>query len=300
MGTAGVSWIPPRIDLASFPQPDVSSCRSAEQQGRLGLCLGGVSWTRCPGQAHFPGSSSWDMSCRLRDRPPPPSQLQAALQPRLQLPVALSGSILLSRSKGAVAPALCLPSLPTQHRDTATVPKPWAARSPGSHLCQAGSKPPSPALSCSPTWAALPAPTVAPFLTECSALSPTSANTIRLCFAHGETEAESPSPRQCLPALSCTAPLPASLLNTGSTTHDTTAGAGTATWHRGCPVPTRALPTAPSPALHSGEAAGTIVKRRSIGEARCRAGGSQGVGRGGGGRRELHHERLAQGKALQV
>lgn len=78
MGTAGVSWIPPRIDLASFPQPDVSSCQSGEQRGRLGLCLGRVSWTRRPSQAHFPGSSGWDLSCRLGDRP--------SLRPSSRLP----------------------------------------------------------------------------------------------------------------------------------------------------------------------------------------------------------------------
>lgn len=62
MGTAGERWIPPRIDLASFPQPDVSSCWSGKQQGQLSPCRRGVSWTPCLGRAHFPGSNGQDIS----------------------------------------------------------------------------------------------------------------------------------------------------------------------------------------------------------------------------------------------
>lgn len=142
MGTAGARWIPPHIDLASFPQPDVSSCWSGEQQGRLSLCCSRVSRTPCLSQAHFPGSSGWDVS------PGVPRSARAAG----------------SGTGHPLHPGSRLPCSPIR-----------------------SSPPLSQALSCSHGGKRA-------LEQRSSVLSSMSPNTIRLCFAHRETEAGSPKP----------------------------------------------------------------------------------------------------------
>lgn len=163
MGTAGARWIPPRIDLASFPQPDVSSCWSREPQGQLSPCCSRVSWTPCLGWAHFPGSDSQDVY------PSVPCSAGAAgsgtnhrlchssrlaCSPVRSSPPLSQALSCCHRGNRVLAPALCSPSLATQRRAAprcgycpqalcgeATRPH-CLSRSP---LCQAGSNLPLPA-----------------------------------------------------------------------------------------------------------------------------------------------------------
>lgn len=188
MGTAGALWIPPRIDLASFPQPDVSSCRSGEQQGRLSPCCGGVSRTPCFGQAHFPGSNGWDMSLSVphfagaaglgTSHPLHPSSRLACSPVRSSLPFLLAPSCCHGR-KEVPGPALCSPSPAMQRRAAPRCSHfPQALRRETtrpcglshSPLCQAGFNLPLPAAMLGQLSWPPPAHAAARFLTELSAL----------------------------------------------------------------------------------------------------------------------------------
>jgi len=125
VGTAGAHWIPPHIDLASSRQPDVSSCRSGEQRGRLSPFHGGVTRTPCLGQAHFPASHGRDVCPRVpcsagaagagSGRPRRPSSGLACSPVRSSPPLSQALSCCHSRD-GVLAPALCSPSPATQRR----------------------------------------------------------------------------------------------------------------------------------------------------------------------------------------
>lgn len=143
VGTAGVRWIPPRIDLASFPQPDVSSCQSGEQQGQLSLCCSGVSWTPClagliflaamarmcpPVLPTLPGLQAWGPAVPSALAPGWLAALLAAPRRSRKLHPAVT------ERRGCWLPScapLAQPRSGGQPQDTATVPKLCAGRPPG-------------------------------------------------------------------------------------------------------------------------------------------------------------------------